>query len=193
MLCHQYTNLLSDYSLAVGICNQFKDATNGSQFETAMDWSCLIIAIIPSACESLCILPVLNILLGELFPTDIRNISVGIVMAVTYMAAYGNMMAYPMVSSANAFRELMFGYGAVATFMTVWAMYTVKETDKMSLVEIEKMFRRVQNSFRRGKNSFRRVRDSFRKQKVGEKETKGNKHSGLKLPELLESAPLLKD
>ena len=34
----------------------------------------------------------------------------------------------------------MFGYGAVATFMAVWAIITVKETDDLSLVEIEKLF-----------------------------------------------------
>ena len=88
------------------------------------------------------------------------------------------MMAYPMISSANAFRELMFGYGAIAAFMTVWAIITMEETDNMSLVEIEKLFSRVQNSSRRDHNS---------------NETRANKDSRLKLTELLESAPLLKD
>ena len=180
--------MLSDYSLAVGICNQFKDATNGSQFETAMDWSCLIIAIIPSACESLCILPVLNILLGELFPTDIRSISVGIVMAVTNMACYGNMMAYPMASNNNAFSELMFVYGVVAAFMTVWAIATVKDTDNMSLVEIEKLFR---SSFRRVRDSFRRA--SSRRRQAARSDTRGQMESDSRLPSLRPSLPSLQE
>ena len=102
----------------------------------------------PPACISIGLLPVLNILTGELFPTEIRNISVGIVKAVTYVAVYANMMAYPMVSSANAFRELMFGYGAIAAFMAVWAIMTVKETDNMSLVEIEKLFTKDQVDYK---------------------------------------------
>jgi hypothetical protein len=48
----------------------------------------------------------------------------------------------------------------------------------MSLVEIEKLFSRVQNSSRRDHNS---------------NETRANKDSRLQLAELLESAPLLKD
>ena len=142
--CH----LTDLYNLAVGVCNQLKDTFDGSPFEAAFDWLSLIIAIMPPACIPIGLLPVLNILTGELFPTEISNISVGIVKAVTYVAAYANMMAYPMVSSANAFRELMFGYGAIAAFMAVWAIMTVKETDNMSLVEIEKLFTKDQVDYK---------------------------------------------
>ena len=99
----------------------------------------------------------------------------GTVKAVATVAAYGNMMAYPMVSSVNAFGELMFVYGAIAAFMTVWAIITVKDTDNMSLVEIENSFKRVKNSF------------------GAEKETRVSKDSGLESLKLLESAPLLKN
>ena len=71
---------------------------------------------------------------------QVNLISVGIVKALTYVAAYANMTVYPIASGAGVFKELMFGYGAVATFMAVWAIITVKETDDLSLVEIEKMF-----------------------------------------------------
>ena len=89
----------------------------------------------------------LNILTGELFPTEIRSISVGIVKASTYVAAYVNMTVYPLASGAGVFKELMFGYGAVATFMAAWAIVTVKDTDDLSLVEIEKLFIRDQDDF----------------------------------------------
>ena len=91
------------------------------------------------------------------------------------------MMFYPMVSNAHAFHELMFGYGTIAAFMTLWAIITVENTDNMSLVEIEK-------SLRKDKDSFGRV---FKKQ-TAEKETRANKDSIVESPELPESAPLLK-
>ena len=104
-----------------------------------------------------------------------KRIFLGTVKAVAYVAAYGNMMAYSMVSSVNAFGELMFVYGAIAAFMTVWAIIVVKETDNMSLVEIENSFRRVKNCF------------------GAENEIRASKDSGLGTPELSESAPMLKD
>ena len=147
----------------MGICSKLKEAADESPLKTTTDWLPLIIALIPSAIESLGIISVQNILLSELFPTDIRNISVGVVGAVANIATYCSMMVYPIASGAGAFFELMLAYGAISTFMTVWAIFTVKDTDNMSLVEIE--------------NSF--------------KESRASKDSGLKSPELEESAPLL--
>ena len=166
-----------------------KDSLLGGQFDTIMNWFCLIIAILPAACVPLGIQTVLNLLLGELFPTDIRSISIGIVKAVAYVAGYANMMVYPMVSGANAFSELMFVYGVISAFMTVWAMITVKETDNMSLVEIEKLFKRGQGSFRKIKNSFRRPKVHNH----SEIEESNIKDSETKSQEITEFAPLLKN
>ena len=154
-------------------CNKLKEAADGSPFEnTVMDWLPLVIALIPSASESLGIISVKNILLSELFPTDIRNISVGIVEALAYVALYCNMMVYPIASGASAFFELMLGYGVISAFMTVWAIFTIQDTDNMSLVEIE---------------------NSFRKGKAQNNADMGSRATGLQSQELVESAPLLKD
>ena len=137
-----------------------------------MDWLPLVIALIPSASETLGTISVMNILLPELFPTDIRSISVGIVEAMTNVAVYCSMMVYPIASGAGAFFELMLGYGIISAFMTVWAMLTVQDTDNMSLVEIE-------NSLRKGK-----VQNNAN---MGSKATE---NSGPQSQELVESAPL---
>ena len=157
-------------------CNKLKDAAEGSPFENTMiDWLPLIIALIPSASETLGTISVMNILLPELFPTDIRSISVGIVEAMANVAVYCSMMVYPIASGAGAFFELMLGYGVISAFMTVWAIFTIQDTDNMSLVEIE-------NSFRKGKT-----------QNNAHMGSKATESSGLQSQELVESAPLLKD
>ena len=132
----------------MALCNHLKDIANGTTYKTAFDWTAFIIAIIPPACIPVALLPVLNILIGELFPTKIRNISVGIVKVSTYVASYANMTFYPIISSAGYFRELMLGYGVVSVFMATWAIITVKKTDNMSLVEIEKSFMRNQVDYK---------------------------------------------
>ena len=107
----------------------------------------LINPIIPQVCVAV-LIPVLNILAAELFPTEIRSISVGIVKALNNVASLVNMTIYPIVSGANAFQELMFGYGAVAIFMALWAIITVKETDNMSLMEIEKLYKKDEVNYK---------------------------------------------
>ena len=175
-------------TLAGGMCSQLKSAIDGSQHKSAMNWLYLIIALIPTASESLGIYPVLNIILAELFPTDIRDISVGIVMGVTFVVDNLNMMAYPMASNNNAFSEIMFVYGVVAAFMTVWAIATVKDTDNMSLVEIEKLFR---GSFRRVRDSFRRA--SSRRRQAAKSDSRGQMESDSRLSSLKPSLPSLQE
>ena len=154
-------------------CNKLKDAAEGSPFEnTLIDWLPLIIALIPSASETLGTISVMNILLPELFPTDIRSISVGIVEAMANVAVYCSMMVYPIASGAGAFFELMLGYGVISAFMTVWAIFTIQDTDNMSLVEIE---------------------NSFRKRIAQNNADMGSRATGLQSQELVESAPLLKE
>ena len=148
----------------MALCNHLKDIVNGTLYETAFDWTTLIIAIIPPACIPIALLPVLNILTGELFPTDIRNISVGIVKASIYVATYANMTFYPIVSSAGYFRELMLGYGVVSAFMAVWAIINMRKTDNMSLVEIEKSFMRNQADYK----STETGRTQFQEHKINE-------------------------
>ena len=92
------------YKIAVGFCNNFKGTFDGSPFETTFHWISFIIAIIPMACIPIGLLPVLNILTGELFPTEIRSLSVGVVKALTYVAAYANMTVYPIASGAGVFK-----------------------------------------------------------------------------------------
>ena len=172
----------------MGICNRLKDLTIGSPTEVLMDWSYFVVALIPAASASIGIFPVLTIVVAEIFPTDIRSIAVGIVMAMSYLAAYCSMMTYPIVSGAHAFHELMFVYGAISVFMTVWAIFSLKETDQLSLVEIERMFKGV-------RNSFRRVRDSFKRSgRRSRGTTLDSGHASMtmpSLPSLPESTPLM--
>ena len=174
--------------LAGGMCGQLKSAIHGSQHKSAMNWLYLLIALIPTAIESLGIYPVLNIILAELFPTDIRDISVGIVMGMTFVVGNVNMMAYPMASNNDAFSELMFIYGVAAAFMTVWAIATVKDTDNMTLVEIEKLFR---DSFRRIRDSFRRASSRRSRSQAASSELRGLMESHSRLQSLQEDIPLL--
>ena len=139
-----FVDILIFYDISVGICYHLKDIVDGSPFERTFDWISLIMAIIPLACMPIGLVPVLDILTAELFPTEIRSISVGIVKASSYVAAYANMTAYPFASNTNSFPKLMFGYGATSIFMAVWAIFTVQETDNMSLVEIQKLLSKVQ-------------------------------------------------
>ena len=105
-----------------------------------MQWSILIISMLPPVCMVLGILPVLHIIKGEIFPTEIRTISVGIVMGIQRIALVINMVIFPMATSSGLFHIICYVYASFTLVMGVWAMITIKETDGMSLVEVEELY-----------------------------------------------------
>ena len=88
------------------------------------------------------LIPTLNVLCGELFPTKIRATSNGIVMATTYISFMVNLKIYPIAVAAFAFHYVMYFYAAMMAFMVVWGGITIKYTDKLSLTEIQDMHKK---------------------------------------------------
>ena len=85
-------------------------------------------------------MPVLHIIKGEIFPTEIRTVSVGIVMATNHIPLIINMLVFPMATSSGLFHIICYVYASFTLIMGVWAMITIKETDGMSLVEVEELY-----------------------------------------------------
>ena len=96
--------------------------------------------MIPPVCISLGLMPVLHIIKGEIFPTEIRTLAVGIVMATNHIPLIINMVVFPMATSGGLFHIACYVYSVCALFMAVWAMITIKETDGLSLVEVEELY-----------------------------------------------------
>ena len=92
------------------------------------------------------LIPTINVLCGELFPTKIRATANGIVMATTYIAFMVNLKIYPIAVAAFAFHYVMYFYAAMMAFMVVWGGLTIKYTDKLSLTEIQDMHEKNEGS-----------------------------------------------
>ena len=85
-------------------------------------------------------MPVLHIIKGEIFPTEIRTLAVGIVMATNHIPLIINMVVFPMATSGGFFHIACYVFAVCTLFMAFWAMITIKETDGMSLVEVEELY-----------------------------------------------------
>ena len=83
------------------------------------------------------------VLCGELFPTEIRATSSGIVFAASYVALMGNYKLYPIAVDTFGFHYVMYFYSAVTAILTIWGLLTIKNTDRLSLTEIQDMHKRA--------------------------------------------------
>ena len=63
---------------------------------------------------------------GELFPTEIRAVSAGIVNVTNHIPVVINMLTFPMITSAGLLHIAMYVYGAFAFLMAVWGIMTIK-------------------------------------------------------------------
>ena len=63
---------------------------------------------------------------GELFPTEIRAVSAGIVNVTNHIPVVINMLTFPIITSAGLLHIAMYVYGAFAFLMAVWGIMTIK-------------------------------------------------------------------
>ena len=98
------------------------------------------------------LLPTIYLLFGELFPTKIRATSNGIAFAASYVALMGNLKMYPIAVAAIGFHYVMYFYAVIMAFMVIWGGLKIKDTDKLSLTEIQDMHKKTDVSGITSKN-----------------------------------------
>ena len=102
-------------------------------------WIPLFGFVIISLCHAL-ILGIILILIGELFPTDIRTITIGIVRGLVSLVLALATQQFPILSEWLHFYGLNYYYATFALVLTIWGMWTIKDIDGLSLVEIEGIY-----------------------------------------------------
>ena len=109
------------------------------------DWVLLLSFFIVTACQPV-VRGIIDILVGELFPTDIRTISIGITNGVEYLVFAFATEAFPVLLDGLHFYGLTFYYASFCLVMTLWGMMTIKDVDHLSLVEIERIYNKMHKS-----------------------------------------------
>ena len=133
--------------LSVAIHSHLLEALSPNpQWLLKLDWVPLFGFIVITICLPI-VLGIILILIGELFPTDIRTVSMGVVRGMQYLALALSTKLFPVLSELLYFHGLNYYYAAFALTLTIWGMATIKDIDQMSLVEIEQIYdRRVAKS-----------------------------------------------
>ena len=79
--------------------------------------------------------------MGELFPTEIRATACGSVMAMGKAAAVVNYKLFPMALASFGFHQVLYFYAFITAFMAAWGFFTIKDTDHLSLTQIQDMLK----------------------------------------------------
>ena len=82
--------------------------------------------------------------MGELFPTEIRATAIGIVMAMGKITLVVNYKLFPMAVTSFGFHYVMYFYALITALMGAWGFLTIRETDELSLTEIQDMLNKTE-------------------------------------------------
>ena len=88
--------------------------------------------------------PILTLLRGELFPTEIRATASGIVMAASELVLMINLKLFPMAVAAFGFHYVVYFYAIITALFATRGFLTIKNTDELSLVAIQDMHKKTE-------------------------------------------------
>ena len=103
-------------------------------------WIPLVSVIGVVIIRSVCILPVLMSLSSEVFPTEIRTQSNGLVQAFEMISGAICLSLFPIQEKFMGLHSLLFFYGALGIISCIWGLNKIPDNRGKSLVEVEEMY-----------------------------------------------------
>ena len=85
-------------------------------------------------------MPVLFALLGELFPTEIRAMGVGIVESFVFTIAGLTIKLFPLMKHSMGIHGLCYFYACFTICNAVWGLTTIPDNRNKSLYDVETSF-----------------------------------------------------
>ena len=103
-------------------------------------WIPIVMLVVHVIMRSVGILPVLILLLSEIFPTEIRSQSVGLTLASENASGAIAMKLFPQMKNYMSLHGLFFLYGAVGVATCLWGLKTIPDNRGKSLIKVEEMY-----------------------------------------------------
>lgn len=104
------------------------------------NWVPMVMFIIAFCVRSIAFLPIQHVLLAELFPTEIRTLSVGIVQFFETGSGAIIVKMYPEMKASMGMYGICYFYTAVGLLVTIWAFCSIPDNRSKTLIEIEKSY-----------------------------------------------------
>ena len=107
---------------------------------TSIGWIPLVTMLITQLMRSSGILPILDMLDSELYPTEIRTESLGVTRSTIFTVAGISTFLYPFVVQAIGLYGVFAYFTILSLFCTIWGFLSIPDTRGQSLVKIEELF-----------------------------------------------------
>ena len=104
------------------------------------NWVPMVMFVIALITRGIAFLPIQHILLAELFPTEIRTLSVGIVQFFETGTGAIIVKMYPEMKASIGICGICYFFAAVGLLVTIWAFCSIPDNRSKTLIAIEKSY-----------------------------------------------------
>ena len=139
MCCYSVV-ILSDISLATFsyLKNNLGDAE--SNYLDDFGWLPVVFVTTIISAHSIGVFPVIQILICELFPSDIRSLAIGLTYSAALCCSMANILIYPYLIQSLQFHGTFYFYAATSFLTMMWGTFHIPDNRGLSLAKVEEKF-----------------------------------------------------
>ena len=131
--------------IVIGIFIFFQNFYPNTPYLDTFSWIPLVTMIIPVLVRAIGILPVIHSLISEVFPTEIRTQSIGLVYSIALISAVVALKFFPEMKQLMGLYGLFFFYGITGIATCLWGLKTIPDNRGKSLIKVEEMYEKKVN------------------------------------------------
>ena len=124
----------------IGICAYLQEYFPDLPYLDTFSWIPFSSVIVIVIVRAICILPVIYSVMSEIFPTEIRTQSIGLVESFALASAALITKFFPEMKHGMGLHGLFFFYGATGVISCFYGLMTIPDNRGKSLIKVEEMY-----------------------------------------------------
>ena len=124
----------------IGICAYLQEYFPDLPYIETFSWMPVLSVIVAVIARATCILPVIYSVMSEVFPTEIRTQSIGLVEALTFASGALCIKFFPEMKYGMGLHGLFFFYGATGVISCLYGLMNIPDNRGKSLIKVEEMY-----------------------------------------------------
>ena len=136
-------NILADISLAT--LSYLKTHSDDNSFLDSLGFLPLAFVLCTVSAHSIGVFPIFHLLMGELFPSDIRSMSIGLTISVGLSFGTVNILLYTYFIEYLQFFGTFYFYATIQFLALLWGFFMIPDNRGLSLAKVEENFEKLNN------------------------------------------------
>ena len=124
------------YETTPEVENQLTGNFSSSAIEM-FSWIPLVGMIMVNVLRGAGIEPVIHILINEMFPTEIRTLSIGLTQSAFLISGFTTVKTFPALEESIGLGGVCLLYASICFLLLLWGAYTIPDNRGKSLVKVE--------------------------------------------------------